>query len=86
MSVSDSEMAAKIKAFILEEFLPGEDASQLDLNTPLMSSGVLDSIATLKLVTFLEHQFGVAIEAHEANVDYLDSIEKIAELVRSKAA
>ena len=52
--------------------------------TPLMTTGILDSIATLKLVGFLEEHFSITIEAHEADPDHLDSIERIANLVRSK--
>jgi len=41
-------MMETVRKFILAEFLPGEDPSRLTPTTPLMSSGVLDSIATLK--------------------------------------
>ena len=43
-----------LKQFILREFLPGEDPNELEESTPLVSTGILDSLATLKLVTFLE--------------------------------
>lgn len=73
-----------IKAFLLKEFLPGEDPAQLKDDTPLISTGILDSIATLKLVSFLESQFSIQLEAHEAGVDYLNTIADIAQLVESK--
>ena len=34
-----------LKQFILQEFLPGEDPEQLTEATPLITGGVLDSIA-----------------------------------------
>ncbi len=37
----------RVKGFVLEEFLPGEDADNLTDTTPLITSGILDSIATL---------------------------------------
>jgi acyl carrier protein len=73
-----------IKSFILKEFLPGEDPDALEDTTPLMSSGVLDSLATLKLITFLEQEFGVKIEAHEADEEHFETIEDICQLVESK--
>jgi acyl carrier protein len=73
-----------IKTFILNEFLPGEDPDALTDTTPLMSSGVLDSLATLKLITFLEQEFGVKIEAHEADEEHFETINDICELVDSK--
>jgi len=74
-----------IKAYILEEFLPGEDPTELTDSTPLITGGILDSLATLKLVLFLEEQFHIKIEAHETMVDYLNTISDIAQLVNSKA-
>lgn len=73
-----------IKQFILTEFLPGEDSSLLLDSTPLITGGILDSLATLKMVEFLEKTFSIRIEAHEADVDNLDTIEKIAHFVASK--
>jgi acyl carrier protein len=81
------EITKVVHEFILREFLPGEDPGELLENTPLISGGILDSITTLKMVTFLEDQFGITIEAYEAGVDNLDSIGQIAELVdRKKSA
>jgi acyl carrier protein len=73
-----------IKSFILKEFLPGEDPAALTDTTPLMSTGILDSLATLKLITFLEQEFGVKIEAHEADEEHFETIDDIRELVESK--
>lgn len=73
-----------IRSFILSEFLPGEDATQLTETTLLITTGILDSIATIKLIAFLEQQFSIAIEAYEADIVHLDTICSMAKLVRSK--
>ena len=73
-----------VKQFLLEEFLPGANPAELSDSTPLISGGVLDSLATLKLVAFLEEQFGIEIQAHEASVDHLNTLAQIGALVRSK--
>lgn len=73
-----------VKDYILKEFLPGEKPEQLTDSTPLITGGILDSLTTLKLVSFLEDQYGIQIEAHEADVDNLNTIDKIANLVHSK--
>ena len=73
-----------IKGYILEQFLPGENPAALTDSTPLITGGILDSLATIKLVVFLEEQFKIQIEAHETMVDYLDTITDIAQLVSSK--
>ena len=73
-----------IKDLILKEFLPGEDPSELTDTTPLITGGVLDSIATLKLVMFIEERYGISLQAHEVDPEHLDTISQIAELIRSK--
>ncbi|MBL8759354.1 MAG: acyl carrier protein, partial [Phycisphaerae bacterium] len=62
----------------------GEDASQLEVSTPMMTTGILDSIATLKLVSFLEDTFKITIEAHEADREHLNTLADIEQLVKSK--
>jgi acyl carrier protein len=74
-----------IKAYILEEFLPGENPEELTDTTPLITGGILDSLATLKLVAFLEDRFQIVFQAHETMVDYLNTITDIAMLVESKS-
>lgn len=73
-----------VHSFILNEFLPGEDPAELTDDTPLITGGILDSISTLKLVVFLENEFGVTIEAHEAGVENLDSVGQITRLIAEK--
>ncbi len=75
---------ASVKEFILTEFLPGEDPNELTATTPLMSGGILDSLATLRLVSFIEERFGVQVEPHEMGTEYFDSLTEIAKLVHSK--
>ena len=79
-------LKSKVKEYILREFLPGESPEALTDSTPLISGGILDSIATLKLVSFLEDQFGIALEAHDVDADHLDTIDMIAALVSQKKA
>jgi acyl carrier protein len=79
-----SKIQATVKDFILREFLEGEDPEALTPTTELISSGVLDSLATLKLVTFLENTFNIQVQAHEADADHLNTLDQITGLVKSK--
>ncbi|TIL47901.1 MAG: acyl carrier protein [Mesorhizobium sp.] len=45
--------------FILKEFLPGEMPENLTDSTELITGGILDSLATLKLVAYLEKSCGI---------------------------
>jgi acyl carrier protein len=78
------QMQESVKSYILKEFLPGEDPKELTLTTPLITGGVLDSLATLKLVAFIEETYKIELQAHEVDVEHLNTISDIANLVRSK--
>jgi acyl carrier protein len=78
------EIQAQVKQFILDAFLPGENPDELTPQTPLISGGILDSIATLKLVMFLEERFRISLEAHEADREHLDTLADITALVQQK--
>ncbi len=78
------EIEATVKSYLLDEFLPGEDPGALDGSTPLITGGILDSISTLKLVSFLEQRYGVEFQAHEIGVNHLNTLADIAGAVRAK--
>lgn len=70
--------------YICQQILSGVDPSELTDDTALVSDGILDSLASLKLVSFLEERFGISIAAHEVDVDHLDNMNLIADTVLSK--
>jgi acyl carrier protein len=80
------EIKKIVKDYILKEFLPGEDPEELTDTTPLISGAILDSIATLKLVAFLEERYAFTFHAYEVDARYLNTISDIAQLVVSKKA
>ena len=78
------ETKQAVKEYILSEFLQGVTPEEITDATPLITGGILDSIATLQLVTFLEERYGIRIEAYEADVEHLNTIVDIAKLIQSK--
>ena len=73
-----------VRKYILEEFLPGEDPAALTNQTPLITSGILDSIATAKLVSHLEERFEVQFKASEVSGAHLDTVDRIVEAIQGK--
>jgi len=69
--MNEQDIKASLKSFILNEYLPGEDPAALTDTTPLMTTGILDSIAVLKVVNFLESEFGITIEPHGGEPKYI---------------
>jgi acyl carrier protein len=82
--MQEEAIKSAVKRFILDEFLPGERPDALTDQTPLVAEGVLDSLATLRLVSFLEKEFKIALAPHEVDAEYLNTLPSIAALVTSK--
>ena len=78
------QMTETVKAYILKEFLPGENPDELTEATPLITGGILDSLATLKLVAFIEERYKIELQAYEVDVEHLDRIADIVALVQTK--
>ncbi|MEM7201924.1 MAG: acyl carrier protein [Planctomycetota bacterium] len=73
-----------VRDYILREFLQDEPDAILNDDTPLITGGVLDSISTIKLVSFLEENFKVEFAAHEVSPEYLDSLQAIGDTIADK--
>lgn len=82
--MSDDKIKDDVKSYIMSEFLPGESPDELTDSTPLISGGILDSIATLKLVMYVEEKYGVSFAPHEVDKENLDTLALITRLLRSK--
>lgn len=82
--LTNERIQAEVRDYILREFLAGTSPDELEMETPLITGGVLDSIATVILVSFLEGEYGVEFRPHEMDPDYLDTIELIARTVMAK--
>lgn len=81
-----TEIKDAVRTFILERFLPGESPANLKDHTRLISSGILDSLATLEVAHFVQQRFGVTLSATDTMADAFDRIEDIARVVDRKRA
>ena len=79
-----NDIAETIREFVLTKYLPGESPDNLKNDMPLRTSGILDSLATITLISFIEERFGIMVEAHETDVDNFDRIDDIVAFVQRK--
>ena len=76
-------IADKVVAYLSEsKGLP--DDFQIEVDTPLLQSGLIDSLGMEELVTFLEDTFGVAIQDEDLLPDNFDTIASITALIERK--
>jgi acyl carrier protein len=79
----DQQTASRILSHLLDD---GELALRRDglgLEESLVSSGLLDSVGVLRLVNFLEDEFGVEIDAEDVNLENFDTVQGIVDLLKS---
>jgi len=78
------DMEVRIRAFIADNLMMGQDASALSREDSFLDSGIIDSTGVLELIGFLEDAFGIEVEDEEMVPDNLDSIANLIPFIRSK--
>jgi acyl carrier protein len=73
----------KVRAFITDSFYVS-DPAELGEETPLVTSGIVDSTGMLEIIAFLESDFGIRIGDEETTPENLGSIARIAAFVERK--
>ena len=66
---------SEIRALLSREF--GLDADRLDVEAAIFSSGLLDSLSSMKLLVALEAAFGIKVSPLDISIEDVDSIAQI---------
>lgn len=74
-------MKEMILDYIRHEYLDEDEDMTLDENTPLISSGIVDSFSMVSLKRFLEKKNGISIPDDEATPQAFDTVASIITLV-----
>ena len=59
--MTTDEIRNKVRSFILEEVLPGEQPENLKDDMPLRTSGLIDSMGTIRMTGYLESTADVVV-------------------------
>ena len=76
------ELEKIILDYVIEEYLDEDSDEEIDLDTPLISSGIVDSFSMVSLKTFLERKYNISIPDDKATPEAFDTVKSIANLVR----
>ncbi len=80
-----SETREQVRAYIVDNFLFGDD-SGLEDSTSFLESGMIDSTGILEVISFLEEQFSIKVHDEELIPENLDSIGNIVGFLGAKMA
>jgi len=75
-----NEMKEMILKYVTKEYIDDDDVT-LTYETPLISSGYVDSFSMVSLLVFLENKFKIKIPPSKATPEAFDSVNNIVALV-----
>ena len=77
-------MESAIKEYISHELITNPELLPLANDTPLLASGILDSLSILKLVLFLDREFGIVVAPEDVIPEHFETIEAICTYLRAE--
>ncbi|MGB7062581.1 MAG: acyl carrier protein [Candidatus Zixiibacteriota bacterium] len=73
-------MKEELIEYIKKEFVEDPD-EEIEENTPLISSGLIDSLSVVSLVAFIGKKLGVKIPDEKGTVENFETVNKIIEVI-----
>jgi len=70
-----------ILEYVIAEYVDEDDDVEVDLDTELISGGLVDSFSMVSLKRFLEKKYSIQIPDADASPEAFDSVNKISALV-----
>ena len=78
------DMIGSLTKFIMTEVTTAAPASAPSPDTPLVDSGIVDSLGLFKLIAYIEDEFKVKIQPEDILIENFATINAITKLIRSK--
>ena len=79
-----TDLEEQIRNFLLENREIGLSVAELTYDNSLITNGLIDSLAVLDIIAFLETQFDIQFDAEDLTGENFDRISSMAALVRSR--
>jgi acyl carrier protein len=80
-----TQLEAVINDYISREFVQDPALLPLGNATPLLETGVLDSLSLLRLVLFVQERFGIVVDDVDLVPENFASVDAICAYLRSRA-
>jgi acyl carrier protein len=74
-----------IKDFILSDLIYENDVQAIQLNGNLLDEGIIDSLAIMKLVLFIEQTFAIEIHDEEIIPENFQSLDCMVTFINQKS-
>jgi acyl carrier protein len=81
MIENENNVAERIRKFLVHQF---PATGKVGENESLLGSGLIDSLGILDVVSFLEHEFGIAISDEDLLPENFGSIQSLSNFVAQR--
>jgi acyl carrier protein len=78
------ELERRIRDYVTSELLYDRDVPNLGDDDSLLGPGLLDSVAVLRLVAWIEEEFGVPVPDEDVVPDNVETVKRLAALIRRR--
>jgi len=82
MALNENELRTVVLEYVKSEYLDEDDDTDVTADTPLISSGIVDSFSMVSLKTFLERKYKVSIPDAKATPEAFDTVNRILKLMK----
>jgi acyl carrier protein len=80
----NSDIRNAIRGYVQRELMQDRPDLTLEDDTDLLREHIIDSLGIFMLVTFLEEQYGIVVDADEVLVEHFETLADVTSLVESK--
>ena len=82
MALDENDLRKMVLEYVKDEYLDEDDDTDVTADTPLISSGIVDSFSMVSLKTFLERKYKVSIPDAKATPEAFDTVNRIVKLMK----
>ncbi|HQP38656.1 MAG TPA: acyl carrier protein [Polyangiaceae bacterium] len=76
------DISKAVLDYVKREYLEEDDDREVDVNTKLISGGIVDSFSMVSLKRFLEKKYAIQIPDADASPEAFDTVTSIVSLVQ----
>ncbi|MBZ0268881.1 acyl carrier protein [bacterium] len=80
------EMTENVLEYVVDEYVEEDDDLEIDAETPLITSGIVDSFSMVSLKAFLEKTYSITLPDAEATPEAFNTVASIVTLVKKHQA
>jgi acyl carrier protein len=80
----EQEIEARLRGFVVSEFLREHGVNTVDPHDDLLSSGVIDSMGVMELVAFIQEDLGVQVDDEDIVAENFRTLRALTDLVLAK--